>query len=669
MQQSPAPASRAVSLSGWDPRDALDAPAVAAPPPVPHLRQVLVREADDVAPMAPLAQRLRAAKPVTWRGRGDLVQAPWTPCLRGTWLVLDLWSGLAGLCIALLQLGLHFYGISAECDSIASEVARTNMPNLVHVDFVEELTAASFVPLLRRRGFRGVIMGGGSPCQGNTSLNLGRKGLQDPRSQQPLQLQRLRDEFLALPEMKGLELVTFLENVASMPAAVRREYSSWLGSEPVLIDAACCGWVQRRRLYWLTSRSSALHSLNAPIVSIVQRPGKVPWTQQEVYDHAARLKDSLPVTIKELILSPEWKGGDLIQLENEISRPTADDCILNYIWLRPFVATFPESVCSGFYAADVFRALDVSFDNKLLQSSDPMATKKSMAVDEGSKMKRLMGGLRYLWRSKTGNHPRMTELKSYLKRSPQAEARRRQAEDEGDDDMGEPPHAVDPVVEAVSDHEGSDGDEGCDGDDGENEVDQGDGESSSYDPATAPTLRLGDPSSQEMPPLTDDQSEGGSGSEESGSEESVGVGEGPGEAGEESEEEVGNNEVLSEGDQSDDQVVGHDDSGHTDHMGLVDPRFDDPSANELFQVPDSQMQIIKDRNKVTELCMDLMKYWQNHDPARGPSSKEDKTKKSNKRTASEQAPSAVLCPLFLFLASFSVMSGCETAQPYRLAVI
>eukprot|EP00435_Cladocopium_sp_Y103_P065673 s583_g27.t1 len=120
-------------------------------------------------------------------------------------------------------------------------------------------------PLLRRRNIRGVIMGGGSPCQGNTSLNLGRKGLQDPRSQQPLHLQRLRDEFLALPDMHGVELITFLENVASMPAAVRQSYNSWLGGEPVLVDAASCGWVQRRRLYWLVSRSQSLGpALTAP---------------------------------------------------------------------------------------------------------------------------------------------------------------------------------------------------------------------------------------------------------------------------------------------------------------------------------------------------------------------------------------------------------------------
>ena len=116
-----------------------------------------------------LAARLLAAKPVTWRGRGDLSQVTWAPVLRGTWLVLDLWAGVSGLCIALLQLGLHFYGIAAECDPQARQVACNNMPSLVHCEKVEELRVSDLVPVLRRRKFRGILMGGGSPCQGNSA--------------------------------------------------------------------------------------------------------------------------------------------------------------------------------------------------------------------------------------------------------------------------------------------------------------------------------------------------------------------------------------------------------------------------------------------------------------------------------------------------------------------
>ena len=205
-----------------------------------------------------LAARLLAAKPVTWRGRGDLSQVTWAPVLRGTWLVLDLWAGVSGLCIALLQLGLHFYGIAAECDPQARQVACNNMPSLVHCEKVEELRVSDLVPVLRRRKFRGILMGGGSPCQGNSALNKQRKGLEDDRSCQPELLAALRRELEDLPEAEGLEIVSFLENVQSMPADVRSQYSTWMGGDPVAICSGSCGWVTRNRLYWLVSRSRSI---------------------------------------------------------------------------------------------------------------------------------------------------------------------------------------------------------------------------------------------------------------------------------------------------------------------------------------------------------------------------------------------------------------------------
>lgn len=105
------------------------------------------------------------------------------------------------------------------------------------------------------------------------------------------------------------------------------------------------------------------------------------------------------MTVRELVASDEWAGGDLIMMDNEIARPTSEDCINNYIWLKPFAKRFPQHVCSGYYAADVFLALNTMLDDKLLRSSEPSDTKKALALHEGSKLKRLMGGLRYLWRS------------------------------------------------------------------------------------------------------------------------------------------------------------------------------------------------------------------------------------------------------------------------------
>ena len=215
-------------------------------------------------PPSELSARLVAAKPITWRGRGDLVQVTWTPVLRGSWLVLDLWSGVGGLCIALLQMGMHFYGLSAEMDAQARAVASSNMPALVHCDRVETLRAADLVPFLRRRRVRGILLGGGSPCQGNSILNKRRLGLDDERSCQPLLLVELRAEIEALPEAEGLEILSLLENVQSMPKEVCSQYSSWLGGDPVAIRSGSCGWVVRNRLYWLVSRRKSVSSGMAP---------------------------------------------------------------------------------------------------------------------------------------------------------------------------------------------------------------------------------------------------------------------------------------------------------------------------------------------------------------------------------------------------------------------
>ena len=82
--------------------------------------------------VAKLASGLYGAKPVVWRGRSDLPQVTWARTTKGCWLVLDLWSGVGGLPMVLLQAGWHFYCLSAEMDPEAVAVAEGAMPNLVH---------------------------------------------------------------------------------------------------------------------------------------------------------------------------------------------------------------------------------------------------------------------------------------------------------------------------------------------------------------------------------------------------------------------------------------------------------------------------------------------------------------------------------------------------------
>ena len=205
-----------------------------------------------------VAAQLAAARPVSWRGSGNILQASWAPQVPGKWLILDCWSGYGGLLLACVSLGMHFHAVSAEMDPTAVECLRRVMPSVVHIPRVEDLCVQMLVPFLKRRNIRGILVGGGSPCQGNSALNKRRRGLADPRSNQPLLLanlvQALRDHEL----MASCDVIAFLENVGSCPVEVREQYTSWMGTPPVRLSAADCGWVQRDRLYWLAGRAQGL---------------------------------------------------------------------------------------------------------------------------------------------------------------------------------------------------------------------------------------------------------------------------------------------------------------------------------------------------------------------------------------------------------------------------
>ena len=182
----------------------------------------------------PLGARLYGAKPIVWRGQSELPQLPWEHGQRGLFLVLDLWSGIGGLLVGLLALGIRCIAVSAEQETMLHAAAGTNFPNLVMVNSVEELRGSDFRAVLGRRHFTAIIVGGGSPCQGNSSLNAGRKGWRDPRSRQPLELQRLvkelRHEVESLPHR--VPVLTLLENVASAPKDIIQQYTSLVGGPP-----------------------------------------------------------------------------------------------------------------------------------------------------------------------------------------------------------------------------------------------------------------------------------------------------------------------------------------------------------------------------------------------------------------------------------------------------
>ena len=197
-----------------------------------------------------IAAKLLAAKPVRWAGRGELLQLPWKPEIRGTVLVIDLWSGVSTLLVSLLALGVNCIALCAEnaADGEVQRLAARAFPQAVEIQDVEEVHPEMFRPVLQRRQFSAIVVGGGSPCQGNSALNPDRKGLGDKRSWQPLHLDKLANGIQAIAGK--VPVLRFLENVAAAPQSVIQEYDKIMGCRSIIIEAQAFGWVQRARRLW-----------------------------------------------------------------------------------------------------------------------------------------------------------------------------------------------------------------------------------------------------------------------------------------------------------------------------------------------------------------------------------------------------------------------------------
>ena len=97
--------------------------------------------------------------------------------------------------------------------------SHTHFPHLVTVASVEEIKGADFVQVLQRCSFSSILVGRGSPCQGNSILNTNRKGWHDERLLQPLELKRIISQFeqVQAASPTPVPVLGFLENVATAP--------------------------------------------------------------------------------------------------------------------------------------------------------------------------------------------------------------------------------------------------------------------------------------------------------------------------------------------------------------------------------------------------------------------------------------------------------------------
>ena len=223
-----------------------------------------------------LSKRLETAKRAVYRGRGIGVQVPWILGISKLILVVDLFSGFGGTALALFLLGAQFILCSADTDEDSSMCLCSNFPGAVHVGDVKKLKGHFFAQVLRKRQFSSIIVGGGSPCQGNSWLNPGRQGLKDPRSQLAFEICRIATEIKSLPEAQDTPVLEWLEMVESAPQHVVAEYSRAFRCEPLAVDAGVFGYVHRKRLFWARGPLGGILDIKNPDlpdgVKLVQGP-------------------------------------------------------------------------------------------------------------------------------------------------------------------------------------------------------------------------------------------------------------------------------------------------------------------------------------------------------------------------------------------------------------
>ena len=134
---------------------------------------------------------------------------------------------------------VQFIGLAAEQNDYARYVTSKNFPEVIHTVDVGKVRAAWFQPLLQKRDIKAIIVGGGSPCQGNSSLNRRRRHLLDPRSRQPEFLAKLAKDLKELPEVVNgmIPVLVWLEMVGSARAATLNHYANILEANMININA------------------------------------------------------------------------------------------------------------------------------------------------------------------------------------------------------------------------------------------------------------------------------------------------------------------------------------------------------------------------------------------------------------------------------------------------
>ena len=169
----------------------------------------------------------------------------------GGLLVVSVFDGIGSLRIALDAIGVEVAGyVSVESCPAARRVVESAFPMAISLADIREVSqevvkqwAAAFPKV------RGVLLGGGPPCQGVSGLSASRRGaLEDPRSSLYQHYVRVRD--LLQETFSWCPVHFVMESVSSMDEKDRAIYSRAVGILPYQIDSRNVSLCRRPRLWW-----------------------------------------------------------------------------------------------------------------------------------------------------------------------------------------------------------------------------------------------------------------------------------------------------------------------------------------------------------------------------------------------------------------------------------
>ena len=167
--------------------------------------------------------------------------------------VIDLFSGIGGLTNALEKAGaLWSLLICVEKDKDCRRLLRRVYPGAEFISDVKDLDEKTLRRLLGKvPDLTGIVVGGGSPCQGLSKLKSQRKHLQDERSGLFYEVARIFQIVPKLAKERSVWMLKLLENVIADARDIK-EMSFELDIRPVMVDAQYLSRARRPRLFWIS---------------------------------------------------------------------------------------------------------------------------------------------------------------------------------------------------------------------------------------------------------------------------------------------------------------------------------------------------------------------------------------------------------------------------------